>query len=202
MLSATLDKKSVRSFLGIDVVDKIVLFVGRFDENKNPKILLKAFDRVVNTIKHVHLILVGKGDYDSLFPSITSYGKISFTGFLDLDSLHRIYSCADVGVIPSYYEEFGYVAVEMTMYGIPIIANRTSGLAEIIEDGISGDLLDLYDNKNEDVSIELLANAIIHLLSDDIQREKYSVNAHKQYFQNYRIQTFKNTMLEIYNKLL
>lgn len=195
------DKDSIKVSLGISLKTKIILFVGHLDRNKNPMILLKAFERVLNVDNNVHLILVGKGDYDSLFPFIDCRGKVSFTGFLNSDLLHKIYLCADLGVIPSFYEEFGYVAIEMMMHGIPIIANRTTGLAEVIENGISGDLLDLYTNINEEDSIELLSNSIIRLLLDDLRKNNYSANARKRYLEFYNVETFKDKMLEIYNGL-
>lgn len=193
-----IDKDKIKSLLGIDKNKKILLYVGRFDSNKNPYLLLRAFLNLIKIDSNIHLILVGKGNYDSLFNLIeTNWANITLTGFLEPEQLYSFYSIANIGIIPSYYEEFGYVALEMLMFGIPIIANRTGGLEEIIEDGISGRLLDLYID--EKYSEEILKNAIIEILLDDAKQLYYSTNARKRYLENYKIEKFKSKMLDIYN---
>lgn len=191
----------IKESLGIDHECKIILFVGRLDENKNPRLLLQSFENILKIHKNVHLILVGKGDYDSLYSALSHYGKVSFTGFLNPNLLHKIYLCADLGVIPSLYEEFGYVAIEMMMYGIPIIANRTGGLVEIVDDGISGDLLDLYKSRNEEESICLLSNAISRLLFNDFLIKNYSKNARERFLKYYSVDNYKDKMFKIYDEL-
>lgn len=41
---------------------------------------------------------------------------------------------ANVGVVPSLFEPFGYVPVEMMMHGLPVVATATSGLDEVVDD--------------------------------------------------------------------
>lgn len=110
-----------------------------------------------------------------------------------------MYSIADIGVIPSHNEEFGYVAVEMMMHGLPVIANRTGGLVEIIENGVSGELVDLYEEDNEQEAESLLAEAIIALLADEAKQKKYSLNARKRYLDYFGMKAYKDKMLDIYN---
>lgn len=53
-----------------------------------------------------------------------------FTGYVNQRTLSDLYSVADIGVVPSLHEEFGYVAIEMMMHRLPVIVNATTGLAE------------------------------------------------------------------------
>ncbi|MDR2774162.1 MAG: glycosyltransferase [Tannerella sp.] len=41
---------------------------------------------------------------------------------------------ADVGVVPSLFEPFGYVAVEMMMHRLPVVVTATSGMNEVMDD--------------------------------------------------------------------
>lgn len=124
-----------------------------------------------------------------------------FTGFIDQEKLSSLYEIADIGVIPSIYEEFGYVLVEMMMHSLPVIANNTTGLAEIIENGISGILLDLYSEHDSQKSIDLLADTIIDLLENEDKRRFYSKNAYERYINNFQIGLFKQKMLEVYRNI-
>ena len=89
----------------------------------------------------------------------------------------------------------------MMMHGIPIIANDTSGLKEIIENGVDGDLINLYAEKNEKRSVCLLAESIISLLLEQERMDEYSVNARKKYVRNFTMDVFKNKMLNVYDNL-
>lgn len=60
------------------------------------------------------------------------------TFFYKNKKLFELYSIADIGVLLSIHEEFGYTAIEMPMYKIPHIVNKTTGLAEIVEHQICG----------------------------------------------------------------
>ena len=63
-------------------------------------------------------------------------------GFVPDDKLRDLLHRAGCVVIPSLYEPFGIVALEALAGGAPLIAARTGGLAELIEDTGAGLLFD------------------------------------------------------------
>ena len=87
--------------------------------------------------------------------------------------LPEVYRSATVCVVPSLWEGFGYVAAEAMACGKAVVASRVGGLAEIIEDGRSGILVE--PGKTED-----LAEAVIELISNPERRAKISKNARKR----------------------
>ena len=109
-----------------------------------------------------------------------------------------MYKIADIGVIPSVYEEFGYVAVEMMMHGIPIVANKTSGLSEIVVHQVTGECIDLYESFDENHSVTLLLEAISQLLSDKKKRNFYSQKARERYIEYFSMDRFRKQMLDVY----
>jgi D-inositol-3-phosphate glycosyltransferase len=56
-----------------------------------------------------------------------------------------VYRAADVVVVPSRSESFGLVAAEAQSCGIPVVAARVGGLPFVVEDGVSGLLVDGWD---------------------------------------------------------
>lgn len=179
--------------------EKIILYVGRLDENKGIDLLVRAFRMVAEHLSDVHLVVVGEG---VLLPFALQacrglWGKTTFTGFLQKEDIYQLYADASMGVIPSRYEELGFVALEMMMFGLPVIANESTGLSDIFCDSKAGQLVRL-DYEDKQVAAELLAGAMMKLLEDEKLQRLYKMNARNCYLKNYTIETFKKRMLAIY----
>jgi L-malate glycosyltransferase len=86
------------------------------------------------------------------------------------NSVAELLACTDLFVLPSETEAFGLVALEAMACGVPVIATRTGGLPEVVEDGESGYLAAVGD-------IEAMADAGIGLLSDRAQWRRFSAAA-------------------------
>jgi glycosyltransferase involved in cell wall biosynthesis len=53
--------------------------------------------------------------------------------------LRKIYGAMDICIMPSAFDEpFGLVALEASAHGLPVIASRSGGLPEVIQDGTTG----------------------------------------------------------------
>lgn len=79
-----------------------------------------------------------KGDLANLFKR-TEYlwSKIYFTRIISKKILYQLYSIADVGVVPSTYDGFGFVVVEMMMHKLLVVVNNSIGVSEIVNDGVT-----------------------------------------------------------------
>ncbi len=129
------EKSELKKKLLIPLEEKIILFVGRLDEIKGVDILIKAFKRIVESYNYFHLVIIGDGKLSShLNDGRGIWRKITFTGHLNKDDLYKFYQIADIGVMPSMHEQCSYVAIEMMMFGIPLIISTTTGLNEMIDD--------------------------------------------------------------------
>lgn len=188
----------IREQLGLDK-EKIILYVGRLDENKGVDLLLRAFRIVEDNLHDVHLIIVGEGVLlHSLLQECKGlWRETTFTGFLHKEDICRLYANASIGVIPSQYEELGFVALEMIMFGLPVIANESTGLSDIFIDSKVGQLVQL-DYNNKQLSVVLLADAMMKLLKDEKRQAQYKMCARNYYLKKYTIEIFKKRMLEIY----
>lgn len=196
-------RNKLRDIVGVKKNELVILYVGRLDTNKNLPILINAFQKLTVEYENINLFIVGSGNYNMAFKAITcSWKRIIFTGFLNRQELYNIYKIADIGVIPSIHEEFGYVTIEMMMYQIPVIANNTSGLAEIIENGKSGLLISLNNSKTEKDAIDMLANAIRKLINNRDLREKIGKNGRTCFKKKYDMDIFSENMHTLYDKIL
>lgn len=167
---------------------KIILFVGRFEENKGLQVLLKSFDILKKkhplTAGETLLVIVGGDSLDTPSASLSSEKKkymkfirekglsdqVVFTGPVQHRSLPSWYASAWVTVVPSYYESFGLVALEAMACGCPVIASRTGGLQQNVLHRKTGLLV---EPKNP----EDLATAINYLLTNEKARKEMARQA-------------------------
>lgn len=182
---------------------QVVVFAGRVDEAKGVSFLLDAFKKVVNKDFNIHLFIAGDGNFNRwLSESNGFWTRISFTGRLSKAQLYELYSIADLGVVCSLHEEFGYVASEMMMHEIPLIVSDTGGLSEIIENNISGVKIPVkIVNGNRVVSANKLAKQMQILLSDSDFSKMLAVNARKRFLEKYELNIFSQNMINLYLNL-
>jgi glycogen synthase len=85
--------------------------------------------------------------------------RLRFEGFVAHERLPAVLAHADLLVLPSVYEELGTVLLEAMQAGLPVVASKTSGIPDVIEDGVNGMLVPPGDPG-------ALARAIDRLLAD------------------------------------
>jgi glycosyltransferase involved in cell wall biosynthesis len=147
--NATLHRPRGRE-AGCKAIDeRIVLFLGRVTFQKGPDYFLEMARRVVDVVPQVKFVIAGTGDM--LAPLIERAAAIGlarhvhFTGFLHGPAVERMYSMADVYVMPSVSEPFGIAALEALALDVPVILSRQSGVAEVLPHMLKSDFWDVED---------------------------------------------------------
>jgi glycosyltransferase involved in cell wall biosynthesis len=151
-----------------------VIFVGRDNEpRKGVPQLLDAADLLAASGRgDIHTILVGRMS-DETRARAGVLPHVSVLGVRTGVELAELYASADIAVIPSSWESFGFTVLEAMASGLPVISSRSGGIPEIIDDGISGVLLDLVDQQTRHHANagHLIANAIAELASNAEARQ-------------------------------
>ncbi len=117
---------------------KYALFIGRLDPEKGVRTLLDAWRQCAVPLK-----IRGSGQLEGevrKFIEQNPEGNIELVGRLSKGELNQLIAGARFLVWPteSYYETFGFVAVESFALGVPVIGSRIGVNAEIVEDGVTG----------------------------------------------------------------
>jgi len=132
---------TVRRELGLDAAALVFAVVGRLDSQKGQGHLLRAFQPLHARYPEARLLVVGDGDTRAELEALSRRSGIAdavrFTGYRR--DIPAVLAAADVVVVPSLgAEAFGYTALEALASARPVVAYRSGGLGEIVEDGHTG----------------------------------------------------------------
>lgn len=132
-----------------------ILYVGNIKPHKNLKVLVKAFEKILDEIPH-NLVIVGKkegfitGDKLVFELAQKHAERIQFTGFVSNEELKNYYHYADCLVFPSLYEGFGLPPLEAITAGCKnIICSDIPVLREVY-----GDYVTYFDPRSDETLIE------------------------------------------------
>ncbi|MGZ8932715.1 MAG: glycosyltransferase family 4 protein [Halobacteriota archaeon] len=135
-----------------------ILYVGRLGKHKGVDTLVEAVKGL--DLRNARLHIVGQGsDRKRLERVAHDDSRIIIYGFLAPDKLRKLYSIADVAVVPSIYNEpFGLVIPEYFWHGIPVLGSRAGAIPELINDGFNGFLFPPGDVEALKVLLETLSS--------------------------------------------
>ena len=134
--------KNIRDKYGIQDNDYVYLYSGRLVPEKGVKELITAFNMLND--KNIKLLIIGsfgygknsKSDYlHDLSELSKNNKKVVFTGYIDYREISNYYHIANVGIIPSTWEEpFALTVIENLASGHPVIITDSGAMPEIVND--------------------------------------------------------------------
>jgi glycosyltransferase involved in cell wall biosynthesis len=118
----------------------VIAFAGKFLDLKRPSDVLAAAARIAAP---AHVLMIGDGPLSSALRSAATDLPVTFTGFLNQEAMPEALACADVLVLPSYYEPWGLIVNEAMACGcVPVVSDQVgcgpdlvAGLGEIFPVG-------------------------------------------------------------------
>ena len=121
------------------------------------------------------LLMIGEGvDLEPARNLAAELGIMEHVTFLGpVDQVPEVLAQLDLFLLPSEYESFGLAALEAMACGVPVVASRTGGLPEVIEDGESGCLCEVGDVKS-------MAARAEELLSNPRKMERFTAAARER----------------------
>jgi glycosyltransferase involved in cell wall biosynthesis len=169
--------------------------VGRLEPVKALHLAIEALC-VRDLPANVHLHIVGAGACErELRKRADALGVAARTHFLGFrrDACDIIAHC-DALVIPSLHEGLPYTLLEAMALGTPVIASRVGGLAEVLEDGVTGLLFAPRD-------AAALAGAIRRLIADPALRTRLGAEAQRVQRAKYSLEAMASSYLDVYKEV-
>lgn len=165
------DAAGARRAAGLPLDRPLIVFVGRIQPLKGPDVAIRA----VAASRHRDAVLVlvggasgsdGEAEAARARALVAELGLGDRVRFVDPQPHHLLssyYRAADVVIVPSRSESFGLVALEAGASGVPVVASAVGGLLNVVDDGVTGVLVDDRDPRR-------FAAAIDDLLDDPARR--------------------------------
>jgi D-inositol-3-phosphate glycosyltransferase len=174
------NQHEARQRYGLPLQSRIVGVLGRLDRQKGQEEFLRSMPLVLKHCADVFYVIGGEetrgenGFRKHLVDVCNELGIESRVRFLPyIDNVPEFMAALDVFVMPSYSETFGLVLIEAMCMEKPIIATRSGGVPEIIDDGFDGLLVPPRDER-------ALAKAIVRILKDAFLRDLLSKRAREE----------------------
>jgi len=150
--SAAATAATLRGRLGLSAGERLLLSVGRLEENKGFHVLAAALARLqahADAGPGWRWVLVGDGPYrPRIAGAIDAAGltsRVHLAGRVAEGELAGWYAAADVFVHPTLYEGSSLVTLEAMAHGKPVVATRAGGLPDKVRPGATGWLVEPGD---------------------------------------------------------
>jgi len=168
-------RDALRTSSHITEDDLVMLYVGRFSQEKSPLTILEAFSKIDPRGKK--LFLVGDGPQrQELERAIQKLNlrNVSLVGFKPREEVFQFYTMADVLLLPSLAETWGIVINEAMCFNLPIISSDKVGAnLNLVQDGRNGFIFKSGDA--DDLAAKI--NQLAHLPQKE--RELFDIQSKK-----------------------
>jgi len=197
------EKNELREKLGFRSDDIIILFSGRIDPCKGIFSLMEAFEVTCMKNSNLRLILLGQGNIQDCQKKLqSSFGKVTYTGFLSKDLVTSFYKIADIGIAPSVYDHCPYTVLEMMANRIPLIVSRINGLDELLSDGECLFINPVISSEGEiTFDTEKLSDAILTMAGDIELRIRLAENACRSFIRKFTASMMAEKMHKLFHSL-
>jgi glycosyltransferase involved in cell wall biosynthesis len=192
-LDAPGDGTRIRREMEIPSGAPVVGVIAHLFPEKGHDFLLESFARASFPPGQIFLLIVGSGPLrDRLEHQAAVLGigsSVRFTG--NRADLNDILAAIDLCVLPSRWEGFGIVLAEALYKNVPVVATRGSGTEEIVEDGVTGALVDFGD-------VGALAAALQRGLFDSSWRKKTTALGREKVLREFTLEALASRLEDVY----
>jgi glycosyltransferase involved in cell wall biosynthesis len=147
---------------------RVVLTVGRLlasERYKGMDTLITALPRLLTRWPELHAVIAGTGDDRPWLEELAEKNGVNrhvhFLNGLSYPELAACYNACEIFALPSSGEGFGLVYLEAMACGKPVIGGAHGGAPEVIEDGVTGYLVQHGDAQQLATSIETLLSDLL-----------------------------------------
>jgi glycosyltransferase involved in cell wall biosynthesis len=179
--------------LATHVADVWLFILGELHPVKQHKRLFRAMQSIIVDYPHVRLVCIGQGELQEDLQDYIEKNDLTEHVFL-IGHIHEAATtlkAADLFVLPSLSESYGYVLHEAGLAQVPIIASSVGGIVDIISDPTEGTLVDPRDQEGLTQAIRTFLQTP-HLYNDRTQKLQIKLT-------DRTVQTMTDATVNLYN---
>ncbi len=195
-LQSTMTREEMRAEVGIPAEAKLAGIIARLTKQKAHHVL---FDALAQTpeLSDVHVMVVGDGELrDELTRRVSDLGlaaRVHFAGARR--DLGNVLASIDVFLMPSLWEGLPLSLVLAMGAGLPVIATSVAGIPEVVQQGVSGLLVEPGD-------VPGLGAAMARVFGNDTERVLMGQAARAFVRPRFGVDGYVNSVTALYDRLL
>jgi glycosyltransferase involved in cell wall biosynthesis len=190
-----IDRRSVRKRVGIPSDARLLIVVAKLMEQKGHAFLLRALPPLQERFADLHVLLVGDGPLRAALAEriagLPGAARVHLVG--NRRDVGDLLAASDLFVLPSLWEGLPMALLEAMASGLPVVATRVSGSAQVVVDGESGLLVPPGD-------VERLSEAIATLLDDPARARRMGRAARERVERSYSARAQAARHAELYRR--
>jgi glycosyltransferase involved in cell wall biosynthesis len=194
-LHTTISRDEFRKSAGVPVDAPVAGIIARLTEQKAHRVLFEAM--AAPALSNLHLIVVGDGelrdDLRSRVDALGIAGRVHFLGARR--DLGNVLGAIDIFAMPSYWEGLPLSMVLAMGAGLPVVASRVAGIPEVVNDRVSGLLVDPGNS-------DQLARALAALVADPGLRRRLGDEARTFVTPRFGVDGYVKAVVSLYDRLL
>jgi glycosyltransferase involved in cell wall biosynthesis len=191
----TVTRSASRAALGLTGEGPVVAGVGRLNPQKNFSLFLEIAALLAPEFPEVRFLLAGEGPEESMLRAkVRELGlgdRVVFAGYVA--DTRRVYVAADVLLMPSRFEGLPMTLLEAMAMGLPVVASRLDGIAEVVEDGKEGFLVDAGDGAG-------FADRVARVLGSEEVASSLAAAARAKIEAGFSVERMTSAVEEIYGR--
>jgi glycosyltransferase involved in cell wall biosynthesis len=156
-----MDRGLMRAKWGFGRAEKVIMFVGRLEIEKDLGFLIESFRIAMRQLPTARLVLVGDGRdrrrLEDLAKDLTPE-KVLFMGAQKPDCMPEILNCADVLTLCSLYEGSPTTVKEALACGVPVVTTQVGDVAQIVKDSVIGRIVPKDTVEYARAMVDVLSN--------------------------------------------
>lgn len=156
------DKLALKAKFHFDLKEKVIIYIGRIEKEKNLTLLLHAYSLVCRKVKDLRLIIIGTGRQKLALKDeirLLNLNNVSLLGEIKHELISDYLNIADVFALCSHFEASPNVIKEALACNIPVVSVDVGDVRELIE-GVDG----CYIAKND---AEDFSNKLFEVLNNN-----------------------------------
>jgi glycosyltransferase involved in cell wall biosynthesis len=187
----------VREALGLNAACPLVGTLGALRPEKDYGTFLRAAARVAGAVPQARFVLIGEGSerarLQALARELGLTERVLFAG--DRKDVANLLNAVDVFVLSSITESFPNAVLEAMAVGRPVVATKSGGTPELVEDGKTGYLVPVGD-------AEAMAARIVELLHKPELRRNFGASGRARVEREFTPARMKQRFEELYDRML
>ncbi len=185
-----------RAVLGLTSEDVVLAYLGRLGPEKNLELLVDAFQSAQREVPALALLLIGDGPMRRDVVLRASQrgleGRILCTGHVPHDGVPALLLACDAFATASVSEVHPLTVLEAMGAGLPVLAIRSPGISDTVEDDVTGLLV--AENPAE------LSSAMVRIATDEALRSRLGRRARSE-ASLYDVQNTSAALVRLYEEL-